>query len=81
MTFERRIEMKTTNLIYIGEKFYLKSGSMMSSIYTEEFQRYDWGFVRRDLREGKTVNIRPADTIEMSIMENKLKLIKQKNNI
>ena len=74
--------MKTiTNLIYIGEKFYLKSSTIMSSIYTEEFQRYRWGFVRRDLREGKTINIRPANTIEMAIAENKLKLIQTKKII
>jgi hypothetical protein len=71
-------KMKTINLIYIGDKFYRESSTRMSSIYTEKFQRYDWGFVQRDLQEGKTVNIRPANTIEMAIAENELKLIKQK---
>jgi hypothetical protein len=54
-----------TNLVWIGDNFYMQSGSIMSSIYTAEGgQRYDWGFVQRDLREGKEVHIRPANTEE-----------------
>lgn len=58
--------MKTVQLIYIGDEFYLKSGTSMSSLYEEgTWQRYDWGFVSRDLRNGVTVNIRPANDEEL----------------
>ena len=52
--------MKIINLIFIGEDFYFKSGSSMSSLYSMKGERWDWGFVQVALGEGKTVNIRPA---------------------
>jgi hypothetical protein len=61
-----------TKLIYIGDNFYLESGTNMSSIYTEDGARYDWGFVSRDLKDGKTVTIRPATTNELTHYKAKL---------
>ena len=60
--------MEKTKLFYIGDQFYLKSNSIMSSIYEQGSRnRYDWGFVERDLRQGKTIIIRPATKEEMSL--------------
>lgn len=66
------------NLFYIGEIFYVKSRTMMSSIYTVLGERYDWGFVRRALDEGKTVIIRPADKVEMKWANDKLNKLKRR---
>lgn len=58
--------METINLFFIGDYFYTQSGTSMSSIYMEgSWERYDWGFVQRDLRAGKKVNIRPATDAEL----------------
>ena len=55
-----------TRLIFIGDEFYSKSGTRMSSLYEEgTWSRYDWGFVASDLRDGWPVTIRPASTKEM----------------
>ena len=59
-------------LIYIGDLFYHKSGTMMSSIYTEDGRRYDWGYVNSDLRNGKSVEIRPATADELEYYKQKL---------
>lgn len=64
--------MKETKLIFIGDKFYRQSKTMMSSIYTEDGARFDWGFVNRDLRDGYIVTIRPASKIEMEFYEKEL---------
>ncbi len=52
-------------LIFIGKKFYFESSTRMSSIYTIDGQRYDWGFVQRDLSQGKSIHIRPATEKEL----------------
>lgn len=52
-------------LIYIGEKFYSKSGTVMSSIYDVQGNRQDWGKVQIALKNGKSVHIRPATEKEM----------------
>ena len=67
-------EMK---LIYIGEHFYMESGTMMSPVYSEDGTRYDWGFIKRDLAEGKTVTIRPATDAEIGHYERRLREVKQ----
>jgi len=55
-----------TRLIFIGDEFYDKSGTMMSSLYEEgTWGRYDWGFVARDLSNGVPVTISPATEKEM----------------
>ncbi len=65
-------------LIYIGDHFYRESGSAMSSIYTVEGHRSDWGFVQRDLREGHTINIRPATRLELNHYEAMLNQMRRK---
>lgn len=65
------------NLIYIGDHFYFESGTSMSPIYTEDGQRSDWGFVQCALRDGQTVNIRPATETERDFYEAKLSRLKR----
>jgi hypothetical protein len=58
--------MNKVNLFYIGNSFYSKSRTYMSPIYeVGTYNRYDWGFVDRDLRKGSSVLIRPATLQEM----------------
>ena len=64
--------MEEVKLIFIGNKFYNKSGSVMSSIYTEHGERFDWGFVEVALEEGKEVHIRPASSVELMMFEAEL---------
>jgi hypothetical protein len=63
-------------LIYIGDHFYTESRAMMSPIYTEDGRRMDWGFVQCALRDGQTVNIRPATQTELDGYEAKLSRLK-----
>lgn len=66
--------MKTLNLVFIGNDFYSKSRTMMSSIYEENtWKRYDWGFVQVALGAGQAVNIRPANPQEMERANQMLK--------
>jgi hypothetical protein len=56
--------------IFIGDDFYYKSKSMMSSIYKIEskgYSRTDWGKVNVCLRNGESVHIRPATEQEMEL--------------
>lgn len=66
-------------LIYIGDHFYRDSKTMMSSIYTEDRRRSDWGFVQVALRAGKNVEIRQATEIERAFFDEKLAEIKAKH--
>lgn len=57
----------TKQVVFIGEQFYLQSGTSMSSVYEvrtvngkKEYKRYDYGFLQCDLANGIRVNIRPA---------------------
>lgn len=50
---------------YIGDNFYYKSGTMMSSIYLENGMRTDWGKVQIALKEGMEIQIRQATDSEM----------------
>ena len=59
-------------LVYIGERFYTKSGTNMSSIYTEDGQRFDWGFVKLKLENGDNVEIRQATNEEIGYYETRL---------
>lgn len=70
--------------IYIGDRFYNESKTMMSSIYTREYtedgkgwryKRTDWGKVNRSLREGEHVEIYPATKEEIALFEKELKEI------
>lgn len=60
------------HLIFVGDEFYSRSSTMMSSLYTTDFQRYDWGYVQRDLRNGIEIHIRPANTQEYEHLKAKL---------
>ena len=54
------------NLFFIGDEFYSKSQSMMSSIYEiGTHVRWDWGKVNVELRNGGSITIRPATDAEM----------------
>lgn len=64
--------MKDHRLIYIGRDFYLKSGTIMSSIYGEGGERWDWGKVQIALDNGHYVHIRPATEDEMEHAYTKL---------
>ena len=60
-------------LFYIGDKFYSKPRTFMGPIYrVDTYERYDWGFVSRDLSEGKEIHIRPATEEEMAWARQKL---------
>lgn len=68
--------------IFIGDKFYDESGTMMSSIYQidtdgEGYHRTDWGQINICLKNGGSVNIRPATPNETEIFEIQLLKIKQ----
>jgi len=62
-------------LIYIGENFYRKSSTIMSSIYDVEGFRQDWGKVQIALQNGQSVHIRPATKKEMEIYNNRLRVL------
>jgi hypothetical protein len=64
----RRLEQAERDafrLIYIGDEFYSKTRTMMSSLYTLDGDRCDWGFVQSALAAGRTVTIRPATAAEL----------------
>ena len=70
------------NIIYIGDNFYCESVSAMSSLYTESGERYDFGFMQRDLRDGKEIHIRQATIAERNHYEarlNELRRRREKN--
>lgn len=62
-------------LIYIGDEFYKKSCSMMSSIYGVDGSRQDWGFVNIALKNGQSVHIRPATPAELAVYDKKLQAL------
>lgn len=60
-------------LFFIGDEYYSKSKTMMSSIYVAgSYARFDWGFVNCLLREGKSVYIRPATQEELDWANKKI---------
>lgn len=66
------------DLIYIGDHFYIQSGTMMSSLYTTQGNRFDWGLVQVALQRGHLINIRPATDAERAFYDQKLaELLKQ----
>ena len=64
------------NCIYIGDEFYWKSGTAMSSIYEitsgKHYKRADWAMVQRELSQGNTINIRPATKEELKNFQEQL---------
>ena len=63
-------------LVYIGDHFYAESGSVMSSIYTEDGYRSDWGQVQMALRRGESIEIRQSTLNENQHYEEQLTQIK-----
>ena len=63
-------------LYFIGSSFYIESGSRMSSIYTVEGDRTDWGKVNCSLEKGDSVHIRPATGHELKRAEAHLRQLK-----
>jgi len=65
-------------LIYIGDKFYPESNSILSPIYEINGSRCDWGFVQIALLKGDYVHIRQATKEEKIFYEKKLLELKEK---
>lgn len=63
-------------LVYIGDHFYAESSSIMSSIYTEDGCRSDWGQVQMALKRGESVEIRQSTLNERKPYEKKLAQLK-----
>ena len=63
-------------IVFIGEKFYEESQTIMSSVYellpNGKWQRYDYGFLQLDIQSGKNIYIRPATKQELRLFEGKL---------
>ena len=64
-------------LIYIGDHFYMESGTMMSPIYTEDGYRSDWGHVQTALKRGDSIEIRQATPQERDFYEARLAEMKR----
>jgi len=64
-------------LIFIGDRFYSESKTMMSSIYDIHGNRQDWGFVSEALENGQSVHIRPATKSELAHYEKMLEEYKK----
>ena len=51
-------------VVFIGENFYMESGTAMSSMYEKlpggSYKRTGWGFIRVALQKGDDVHIVPA---------------------
>lgn len=62
-------------LIYIGRHFYLDSGTLMSSFYTEEGMRCSLSDIESALIRGETVSCRDPLPIERRFYEEKLRKI------
>lgn len=63
------------NCVYIGNRFYRESKTMMSSIYVNNgniFIRTDFGKIQSALERGENIEIRPATTNEIKLFEEKL---------
>ena len=45
---------------HFGEEYYWRSNTFMGALYTDKGERYDWGFLQRDVRNGEEVLVRPA---------------------
>lgn len=74
----RKNSREIVNVFYIGDHFYLSSGTIMSSIYLENGIRTDWGKIQIALREGKDVRIRQATDAELLDAYKQLSYIQSK---
>ncbi len=74
--------MKIHELAYIGDAFYVESGTVMSSLINVGLidpapGRWDWGKVTAALKNGDAVHIRPATTQEVLDAHKRLESIKR----
>jgi hypothetical protein len=63
------------NVVYIGERFYRESGTMMSSVFEiidKKYYRTDWGKISIALDNGQNITIRPATKKEIEYFEEML---------
>lgn len=65
----------THNLIFIGDEFYNKSFTMMSSVYkkySKHYSRSSWGEISIWLQNGDQIKIRPATASELKYFHKQL---------
>ena len=66
-------------VIYIGEHYYWKSKTAMSSVYqiddVSTLKRTNWGLIRVALQREEEVHIRPANEEELKQMDKHLKAL------
>ncbi len=66
-------------VVYIGGEFYTESQMVMASMMLEDGTRFCLGDIEMELREGKTITIRPATDGELVLAYKMLKVIKKEN--
>lgn len=65
----------THNLIFIGDEFYDKSCTMMSSVYekhNKHYSRSSWAEIGLWLSDGDQIKIRPATASELKYFHKQL---------
>jgi len=73
----------THNLIFIGEDFYSKSCTIMSSVYEKHhkhYSRFSWAEVQLALANGDQIKIRPATASELKYFHKQLEDILIRND-
>jgi hypothetical protein len=65
-------------LVYIGEDYYRESHTIMSSIYTEDGERFDWVMVTEALSRADEVHLRPARKSERLLYARQLREIQRR---
>ncbi len=74
--------MTTIYLFFVGRRYYLNSGTIMSWVYEVGFYaRADWGMVERALAGGRQINIRPASQEELEWADKKLEAIRNEAGV
>lgn len=66
-------------VIFIGDKYYMRSGSIMSSVYQKYpdslLTRTDWSKINQALQNGEEVHIRPATKEELKWADEQLERV------
>lgn len=62
---------------YFGDKYYDQSSTSMGVLYTDKGERYDWGFLRRDVESGEDVVVRKATPDMIKWADNLLETFKE----
>lgn len=57
---------------YFGEDGYNQTGTLLGVMYKENGDRYDFGFLRRDLENGEEITIKQATPTMVSWMNMKI---------